>query len=91
VTSLRTRTRAALRGLGHRISELRRERGWTQEKIAERLRMLPENYARIEQGWQNVTIDTLVRVAEALDVTLRDLFELTTTPRPRPGRPGSLR
>ncbi|KYF69657.1 helix-turn-helix domain-containing protein [Sorangium cellulosum] len=69
-------TAAVLRDLGRRIAELRRARGLTQEKAAERLGMLAPNYARIEQGRLNVTVDTLVRVVRMLGdgVTIADLF-----------------
>jgi hypothetical protein len=36
--------------------------GLTQEQTAEQLGMLAANYARVEQGRANVTVDTLVRV-----------------------------
>lgn len=74
-------TAATLRNLGRRIAELRRARGLTQEKAAERLGMLAPNYARIEQGRLNVTIDTLMRVVRMLgdDVTIADLFVPPTT------------
>lgn len=71
-------TAAVLRNLGRRIGELRRARGLTQEQAAERLGMLAPNYARVEQGRQNVTVDTLVRIARMLgeDVQVPDLFAL---------------
>jgi transcriptional regulator with XRE-family HTH domain len=81
------KTEAVLRNLGQRIQELRREKGHTQESLAGQLAMLAPNYARIEQGRANVTIDTLVRIANALDVELRDMFERPRGQRPRPGRP----
>jgi transcriptional regulator with XRE-family HTH domain len=49
--------------------------------------MLPPNYARIEQGRANVTIDTLVRVAHGLKVDLADLFVVPRVKRAKPGRP----
>lgn len=74
-------TAAILRELGKRIGELRRARGLTQETAAERLGMLAPNYARIEQGRQNVTVDTLVRIVRVLgeDVRVADLFAPPTT------------
>jgi transcriptional regulator with XRE-family HTH domain len=74
-------TAATLRKLGRRIAELRRERGFTQEAAAEKLGMLAANYARIEQGRQNLTIDTLLRITRMLggDVTIADLFAPPTT------------
>lgn len=80
-------TRTVLRELGLRIGEVRRSRGLTQEQAAEALGMLAPNYARIEQGRSNVTVDTLVRIANALDVPIGRLFTKPRTTRPAPGRP----
>lgn len=88
----RRSTESVLRLLGRRIAELRRSRGLTQEETASRLRMLAPNYARIEQGRQNVTVDTLVRVAELLDVGVAELFARPADAGPaRPGRPRAAR
>ena len=51
-----------------RMREVRRARGLTQEQLAAELGMLAPNYARVEQGRQNVTVDTVVRVAQVLGV-----------------------
>lgn len=82
-----TRTETAQRSVGLRIQELRRARGETQESFAAKLGMLSPNYARIEQGRMNVTIDTLVRIAAGLKVELAELFAPTKARRPKPGRP----
>lgn len=84
------KTAAILKNLGLRIQELRRDRGETQESLAGRLGMLAPNYARIEQGRANVTVDTLVRVANALDVDLGQLFIAPERRRSKPGRPRKL-
>lgn len=81
-------TKAVLGVLGARIGELRAARGMTQEQASERLGMLTPNYARIEQGRANATVDTLVRIAKTFDVDLIDLFRRPKNPtRKRPGRP----
>jgi len=49
--------------------------------------MDPSAYARIEQGRQNATVDTLVRIARALGVPVSDLFITPSSPRAKPGRP----
>lgn len=82
-----TRTEAAQRSVGLRIQELRQGRGETQESFAARLGMLAPNYARIEQGRMNVTIDTLVRVAHGLQVDMAELFVAPKARRGRRGRP----
>jgi transcriptional regulator with XRE-family HTH domain len=70
-----------------RMRELRRVRGLTQEQLASELDMLAPNYARVEQGRQNATVDTVVRVAQALEVSLAELFRLPRTRSIPPGRP----
>jgi UDP-N-acetylglucosamine 1-carboxyvinyltransferase len=78
---------AVRRGLGLRVRELRRSLGLTQEELAEVLGMLTPNFARIEQGRQNVTLDTLVRLANALGVRVSDLMRTPQAVTVRPGRP----
>lgn len=80
-------TPAVLRRLGQRIAELRRSRGLTQEAFAEKLGMLTPNFARIEQGRQNVTIDTLVRIGRALDVRIAELLRAPRAVAAPPARP----
>jgi transcriptional regulator with XRE-family HTH domain len=80
-------TPTVLRELGLRIREVRRTKGLTQEQAAEALGMLAPNYARIEQGRANVTVDTLVRVANALGVPVGKLFTKPKARKAPPGRP----
>jgi transcriptional regulator with XRE-family HTH domain len=80
-------TKGVLRDLGLRLGELRRAQGLTQEELSERLEMLAPNYARIEQGRMNVTVDTLVRIAKVLKVGLADLFAKPKTRKASLGRP----
>lgn len=86
-------TRTVQREVGRRLRELRRQRDLTQEALAEKLGMLAPNYARIEQGRVNVTIDTLVRIANALDVGPGDLFRKpkSGSRTVKPGRPKKTR
>lgn len=77
----------ALKDVGRRIAELRRERGWTQETFAERLGLQANNLQRIELGMQNLTIRSLVRLANGLSVSLGALFEVPRDRTVRQGRP----
>jgi transcriptional regulator with XRE-family HTH domain len=79
--------RPVLRDLGLRIRELRRRVDLTQEAAAEKIGMLTPNYARIEQGRMNVTVDTLLRISNALDVALPELFKPPKVRNVKPGRP----
>jgi transcriptional regulator with XRE-family HTH domain len=77
----------AIKDIGRRIAEVRRERGLTQEELAERLGLQSNNLQRIELGMQNLTIRSLVRVANGLGVGLATLVEAPANRIVRPGRP----
>lgn len=70
--------KALLRALGATVVAVRRERKLTQEKVAERLDVLPGYLRRIEKGQQNLTIESIVKLATALEVSAWDLLERTT-------------
>lgn len=65
-SKLDARTRTALRGLGAELVASRRAAGLSQGQLAAAIGMGRENYAKIERGQINVTIDSLVRVAHGL-------------------------
>lgn len=76
-----------LRDLGLRIGELRSERGLTQEKLAERLKVTARWLQSVEAGKENLTIGTLVRFANALKVPMTEFLTPPTTVSRKPGRP----
>ena len=53
--------------LGKRIKALRLERNWTQEKLAERAKINDKEVSHIEAGRRNITIETLVKIANSFD------------------------
>ena len=59
--------------LGGRIKVLRKVRNLTQEQLADKLCISRQRYARIESGATSITLDILSKVADALDVTVRDI------------------
>jgi len=63
-----------LRHLARRIKELRRAKGWSQEELAERASMQRSYIADLERGHRNASIRTLVKVANALKVAVRELL-----------------
>jgi transcriptional regulator with XRE-family HTH domain len=67
--------RRAFQVLGKRIRELRRERNITLEEMAPVARLDWKHLQVIEQGKTNTTVASLVGIAKALDVPLRELFE----------------
>ncbi|CAQ00326.1 helix-turn-helix transcriptional regulator [Clavibacter sepedonicus] len=56
-----------------RIVELRRERGWTQDRLAEASGITVRTVQRLEAG-NDASLETLSLVAKALEVPVRDLF-----------------
>ncbi|WJY01185.1 helix-turn-helix transcriptional regulator [Curtobacterium sp. 458] len=56
-----------------RIATLRRERGWTQERLAETSGIAVRTVQRLESG-KDASLETLSAIARALDVPVRDLF-----------------
>ena len=60
--------------LGKQIRKLRQARGWTLEQAAEAMSMDATQLAKIEAGSLNVTLVTLVRIADGLGVKVGMLF-----------------
>jgi transcriptional regulator with XRE-family HTH domain len=59
--------------LGMRIAELRKSRGLTQEQLGVLLGTSFQWVSQVEAG-RNMTIHSLVRIANALEVPLAELF-----------------
>ena len=60
-----------------RVKEICKEKGITIQELAERMEMKRESLSRAING--NPTLDTLERIASALNVEIRDLFEKSST------------
>lgn len=62
--------------LGYVIVILRKERKLTQEKISEKAGIDYKYFGRIEHGKSSVTFSKLVKISQALEVSLIDLMTL---------------
>ena len=62
------------RRLGARIRELRTMAKLSQERLGERAGVSYKFLGEVERGQGNPTIDTLARIAAALDVDITDLL-----------------
>lgn len=60
--------------LSRRIEELRKKKGLTQERLAEKAGLHRAYFWDIENG-RNISIKTAYKIARALDTTLSDLFD----------------
>jgi len=62
--------------LGRRIRVIRKAKDWTQEKLGAKADVSYKFIGEIERGQQNPSFDTLVKIADALEIELFDLFSL---------------
>ncbi len=68
------------RDLGLHLRALREDLGLTLEQLAERAAVAPKHAQKIEAGRINVTLVTLVRLADGLGTSVRNLFPLPSPP-----------
>jgi transcriptional regulator with XRE-family HTH domain len=71
----RERPAAVKAHVGSRIAEIRRAKGISQEALATKLDVTTQWFSRVENGHENLTIETLVRVANAIGVRVVELFQ----------------
>lgn len=61
--------------VGERIRYIRKNRGLTQEQLGEKVG-LPQSYiGGIERGEKNISIDTLERIVNALNINSEEVFK----------------
>ena len=63
------------RSLGKRIAELRKTKGLAQEELAELARYSTEFIGLVERGVNAPSVAGLDRIARALGVDIKDLFD----------------
>jgi transcriptional regulator with XRE-family HTH domain len=54
--------------LGHRVRSKRLERGWSQMELAERIGIHFTFVSSVERGEQNVSLHSLLKLADGLDL-----------------------
>lgn len=60
--------------LGRRIQELRKEKGYTQEELAEKLHISLSYIGKIEIGERKPNLKMLYKISEKLGVKVKDLI-----------------
>jgi transcriptional regulator with XRE-family HTH domain len=63
-----------LRKLGRGIRALRVERGYGQERFARRAGLDRSYFGAIERGEHNITYETLLKIAEGLEVPTSEIL-----------------
>ena len=64
--------------LGKSISEIRKRQRLSQERLAERAGISAQYVSNIERGKENPTLDLLLRLTEALKVSLGQMCDFET-------------
>jgi ribosome-binding protein aMBF1 (putative translation factor) len=78
--------------LAARLRELRKARGWSQERLAEEASMHRTYLAGIERSLRNPSLENLNKLANALGVSIPQLFEPASQPQlARPAAVGNPR
>ena len=62
------------RDIGSRIRKLRETKGFTQEELAGAVGMMRSNISRIEAAKHRPTLETLEKIAQALNISVADLI-----------------
>jgi transcriptional regulator with XRE-family HTH domain len=66
-----------LKLIGKRIRDLRKQRGLSQEQLAEQANFHYTYIGGVERAEKNISVLNLVKISNALNVGLYDLFEYT--------------
>lgn len=65
-----------------RLKDLREDRDWTQQFLANKLYMTQSTYSSYENGSHQIPLDTLITLAKLYHISVDYLLELTDNPTP---------
>jgi transcriptional regulator with XRE-family HTH domain len=71
-----------LENLGPKIKYYRKQRGYSQEQLAQKLGKTKSYISRVENNKERPNLEFLVSVADALGIRVKDLFDDDTPPTP---------
>lgn len=61
--------------IGKRIRNYRTQKGLSQEKLAELAGCHPTYIGQLERGEKNATLESVEKIASAMDISLSELFD----------------
>ena len=64
-----------LKNMGLKIKQVRKKQGISQEKLAEMTNMNLKTIIRVENAQCSPSIDTIIKIANVLNIKVTDLFE----------------
>jgi transcriptional regulator with XRE-family HTH domain len=62
--------------LGNRLRQLRNKRALSQEQVAHIADITPAYLGQVERGTKNVTVSTLAKICQALNISLAEFFSV---------------
>lgn len=62
------------RAIGNKLLAIRRRQGLTQAEVAEAAGLADRTYADIERGTVNMRLETILRICQALHITLDEIL-----------------
>lgn len=68
-----------LKSFGKVIAQLRREKSWTQEFLSQQSKLSMGYISRVELGKQNISLESIRYIAQALDVPVSEIFKRAET------------
>ncbi len=60
--------------IGERIRLIRKQKGITQEELAEKAQLMYQYISGVERGSRNISIDSLERIIDALEIETSQIF-----------------
>lgn len=76
----RRRDEDLLKDVGRRLARIRKDRGWTQEQLADKIGIAPVTLSRLETGARAMSLSSLSTIAHMLEVGLGDVLDTATPP-----------
>lgn len=61
--------------VGNRIAQLRKQQKLSQQKFANEADIERSYFTHVEKGRKNISLNTLKKITDALNVSLKDFFD----------------
>jgi transcriptional regulator with XRE-family HTH domain len=76
-----------IQDISRRIAEIRNQKGWKQQDLADALQITLRQVARWEGGASNFTVATLNKISKKFGCSIVEFYKKPKTQKPHAGRP----